>query len=96
MDKPKSADEIAAARKAFLASIPARKPSKKFSFFDIKGKSIPFIYGRSASEGSIIRLSDGVAFTLDGTQVSASEADVDLLSGAISLRGDVSMKMNIR
>ena len=41
-------------------------------------------------------LSGGVTFTLDGTQVSASEADVDLLSGTISLRGDVSMKMNIR
>lgn len=94
MDKPKGADEIAAARKAFLDNVlaTARKPFKA-GVFDIKGKSIFFIYGRSASEGSVIRLSGGVAFTLDGTQVRASEADIDLLSGTIRVRGDVSMKV---
>jgi hypothetical protein len=92
MDKPKGADEIAAARKAFLDSIPARKPIKA-SVFDIKGKRIFFRYGRSASDGSVIRLSGGVAFTLNGTQVSASEADIDLLRGTISLRGDVGVKI---
>ena len=95
MDKAKGVPD-ATARKTLLDSLlSARKPFKA-NFLHIKGKSIFFIYGRSASEGAVIRLSGGVRFTLDGTQVSASEADVDLLSGTISLRGDVSMKMNIR
>lgn len=92
MDKPKGLDEVAAARKAFLDSIPARKPFK-VTVLDIKDKSIWFFYGRSASDGAVIRMSGGVGFTLDGTQVSASEADVDLRSGTIILRGDVSVKV---
>jgi hypothetical protein len=93
MDKAKGLPD-ATARKALLDNLllSARRPFKA-TFLDLKGKNIFFRYGRSASEGAVIRLSGGVAFTLDGTQVSASEADVDMRAGTISLRGDVSLKI---
>jgi len=60
---------------------------------DVKGQKILFSYGRAASDGAVLRLSGGVRFALDGTQIAANEADVDTRAGTISLSGDVTIKI---
>ena len=60
---------------------------------DVKGQKILFSYGRAASDGAVFRLSGGVRFALDGTQIAANEADVDTRAGTISLSGDVTIKI---
>jgi hypothetical protein len=67
--------------------------SFKMSTLVLNGRRIIFAYSRAESDAAVVRMSGGVRFTVDDAQFTADEADVDISSANINLRGNVSMKI---
>ncbi len=72
--------------------IAGRRPFK-ITTLTLNGRRIMFFYDQAESDGVLFRLSGRVRFALDGTTIAADAADVNIRTGSIELRDNVSLKI---
>jgi len=68
------------------ATVVAQTPQTRTDAMTMEG-------GRIVANGTVMELSGGVKFTINGVQVTADEATMDRRTQEVTLRGNVRMKL---
>jgi lipopolysaccharide assembly outer membrane protein LptD (OstA) len=77
-----------------IAQAPILAPDSPIKKVLVGNSSITDIaFGRAEKKGLLTEMSGGVRFRVDGTEINADEATLDISAEEIRLRGDVRLKL---